>query len=113
MSLQEGSGASVLSALLCCFLLLFAGCAGPSREDKELTKLSNEFLEDYFKAHPVSATRIGEHRYDGKIDDMSPDAKAAEGEHLNTYLTRLKSIIAKRRRAAFISLTESITASAI
>ena len=91
MSLQEGSGASVLSALLCCFLL-FAGCAGPSREDKELTKLSKEFLEDYFKAHPVSATRIGEHRYDGQIDDMSPEAKVAEGERLNTYLARLKGI---------------------
>lgn len=79
---------TVLLLSLCCLAISF-GCSRKSAEDREFEKLSEAFLDDYFEAHPVSATWIGEHAYDGLIDDMGSDARENEFARLIRYLDKL------------------------
>jgi uncharacterized protein (DUF885 family) len=75
-------------ALLC---LLFAVCAmsvgqtpgahasgSPNAEDAKLAAFFRSWLDDHFRRHPFDATRAGDHRYDDRLDDLSPEARAAD-----------------------------------
>ncbi|RKZ08747.1 DUF885 domain-containing protein [bacterium] len=70
----------------------FTGCSKGSKEDREFEGIASSFIEDYFKAHPVSATWVGEHKYDGMIDALSDSARASELASLKSYLVRLKAL---------------------
>jgi uncharacterized protein (DUF885 family) len=81
----------LLLLLLCCILTLY-GCSRETREDREFVKLSKEFLDEYFRMHPVTATAEGEHRYDGEIDDLAAEARKKELERLGHYFTQIETI---------------------
>jgi hypothetical protein len=51
-------------------------CAQPSEEDK-LGTFFKSYLDEYFQQQPLAATRLGDHRFDNLLDDISP--KAREG----------------------------------
>jgi len=72
--------------------MTLGGCSRASREDKEFERLTKDFIEDYFRMHPVSATWIGEHRYDSKLDDLSEEARREGLAKLKGYLARLKAM---------------------
>src|SRR5690348_7060342 len=59
-------------------LLLAAAPAGaqPS-EDDQLNVFFKSYLEEYFRQQPLAATQLGNHRYDNRLDDISPAARAA------------------------------------
>ncbi len=46
-------------------------------EDAKLLAFFKAYLEDEFKHRPVEATRLGDHRLDDRLDDISPEARAA------------------------------------
>ena len=48
-----------------------AAAAAVSAADAAFTDLSARALEGWFQLSPVSATQIGEHKYDGELDDLS------------------------------------------
>ncbi len=52
-----------------------AEAAAPAA-DTQFTELSARALEGWLRSSPVSATRIGEHRHDHEIDDLSPAGRA-------------------------------------
>lgn len=79
-------------ALLLSGICFCTGCSRQSAEDKKFAKLSDEFLEYYLEAHPVSATWIGEHRFDAEIDDLSREARDSEISRLNGFTARLGGI---------------------
>lgn len=85
------AGLSV-AGLLCCLVLLVPACGTEMRDDGEFTKLAREFFEDYFRLHPVTATTIGEHRFDGKMDDLSREAVEKETALCRAYLSRIGAI---------------------
>src|SRR5438132_14274809 len=58
-------------------------------EDDKLKAFFNAFLEDEFKQRPVEATRLGDHRFDGQMDDLSPRARAAWTERYRAALADL------------------------
>src|SRR5947209_8403039 len=58
------------------FLALAAGREAET-EDQRLAALFKGFLEAEFKARPMEATRAGDHRYDHRLDDVSPKARAS------------------------------------
>src|SRR6188472_1801753 len=45
-------------------------------EDEKLQALFKDYLEEVFKEQPLTATSLGDHRYDAKLDDISPEARA-------------------------------------
>jgi uncharacterized protein (DUF885 family) len=83
------SSSLILSGLL--FLSLF-NCARKGAEDKKFKAFVDEFLDAYFKASPVSATYIGEHKYDSLLDDFSPEAIQSEQHQLKQFLEKMATI---------------------
>jgi uncharacterized protein (DUF885 family) len=75
-----------LSVFLC------AGCGKGSGENREFEKLSKEFLDEYSRTNPVTATLLGDHRYDGELPDASPEAAAAEVKYMRDVRSRLDGI---------------------
>jgi uncharacterized protein (DUF885 family) len=55
--------------------LLYA--ADQPEEDARLQKFFNTYLEDYFHLRPLEATRLGEHKFDSQLEDLSPRARAS------------------------------------
>jgi uncharacterized protein (DUF885 family) len=88
----SGSKSIILFVAVACISLVLAGCSRETREDREFSNLSDDFLAWFFEAHPVTATAEGEHRHDGRIDDLGVDARSAELESLRSYLSRLEAI---------------------
>jgi uncharacterized protein (DUF885 family) len=54
-----------------------AAATAPSASDVAFADLSQRWLDGYLKINPVSATGIGDHRFDGEIDDVSAAGRAA------------------------------------
>jgi uncharacterized protein (DUF885 family) len=74
-------------ALLCLLVFVMASVADtpsaglvarPNLEDIKLAGFFRTWLDEQFRRHPFSATRAGDHRYDDRLDDLSPEARAAD-----------------------------------
>jgi uncharacterized protein (DUF885 family) len=46
-------------------------------EDARLTAFFKKYLDEEFRHRPMEATRLGDHRFDDRLDDLSPKARAA------------------------------------
>ncbi len=79
--------------ILCCLMwLTLFSCVRKGAEDHKFKVLVDEFVEGYFKAHPVWATYNGEHKYDGLLDDFSPEAISAEQRRLRSFQERMRAV---------------------
>ena len=52
--------------------MLVAPARAATAEDARFEALSRRWLEAWLSLQPITATQIGDHRFDGDIDDMSP-----------------------------------------
>jgi uncharacterized protein (DUF885 family) len=52
-----------------------ATAADTTKADAAFADLSKRALEGWLQLSPVSATQIGEHKYDGELDDLSADGR--------------------------------------
>jgi uncharacterized protein (DUF885 family) len=59
------------------------------KEDERFNEFVKDFFEGYFRRNPVEATWIGDHRFDGELDDMSPPAIQEEIDWLRSRLRGL------------------------
>ncbi|HLN31860.1 MAG TPA: DUF885 domain-containing protein [Gemmataceae bacterium] len=67
--------------------LSIAGAA--EEEDAKLLAYFKNYLEEEFRQRPLEATRLGDHRYDDRLDDVSPMARAAWTARYRTTLRQL------------------------
>jgi uncharacterized protein (DUF885 family) len=74
----------LLASWLVVLVLAALGHAEES-EDARLTAFFKEYLEDLFRTRPLEATRLGEHRFDDRLDDLSPKAHAAWNERVKKW----------------------------
>lgn len=58
-------------------------------EDARLAKLFQSYLDEEFRVHPLFATQQGNHEYDDRLDDLSPEARKKDAERAKTLLARL------------------------
>ena len=58
-------------------LLLPAASAAAGGEDARLEAFFKGYLDALFRQQPTAATRLGDHRFDHLLDDVSPAARAA------------------------------------
>src|SRR5690242_6355109 len=69
-----------------CLAALFVGCtptpqrptmaAGPSAADAAFDALARRYFDEVLALSPVNATGLGDHRFDGELDDVSANARA-------------------------------------
>ena len=72
-------------------LLLAAGLISLRAEDADATLNSffQQYLEAHFRLQPLEATRLGDHRFDHLLDDLSAPARAGWTRHLRQTLADL------------------------
>lgn len=60
--------------------------------DSRLDELSRQLLEDLTAASPVTATWLGIHAYDDRLDDIGPAAQVREAERLRVLIDRIDGV---------------------
>ena len=96
MSCSHPSGAVLLTTCL----VLGALLAAPARAAEPFVDVAAErfdllvtgFLIDYYGTHPVRATRLGIHMYDGRLPDFSQRALRVRRHELQGWLEQLEFI---------------------
>jgi uncharacterized protein (DUF885 family) len=76
---------AVLPALVLCATSGFAG----SVEDKKLDNFFQRYLDERFRLRPVEATKLGDHRFDSQLEDISPQAREGWLAHTRRTLREL------------------------
>lgn len=79
----------ILSILLGVVWCGLASLAATSGEDAKLEGFFNEYLEERFRLAPLDATRLGDHRYDHLLDDLSAEGLERQREFTRGVLKRL------------------------
>ncbi len=83
------------AVLLLSFAGLLSGMPHAIGQEAEARKLADWFktyIEKVMSQEPMTATRLGDHRYDDRLEDLSPDAR-------KTRLDRDKTALADLRKA--------------
>ena len=79
-------------------VLFIASCAsmppGASREnaDQQFEALAAKFIDEYLEMNPETATGLGDHRFDHRLNDRSLEGVNRERQLHDTYLQRLNAI---------------------
>jgi uncharacterized protein (DUF885 family) len=60
--------------------------------DKDFDQLAKEYIDEFPALHPVSATQLGDHRFDAEVDDVSEAIRRREVEFCQRYRERLAKI---------------------
>ncbi|HEX2274912.1 MAG TPA: DUF885 domain-containing protein [Acidimicrobiales bacterium] len=60
--------------------------------DQELRELAEEYWDVLMEASPTSATLLGDHRFDDRLEDLSSEGQARERRRLTSIEERLVSI---------------------
>jgi uncharacterized protein (DUF885 family) len=79
--------------------LAFPAFADP-RQDAEFEKVADEYIKGWLAAHPITATQLGIHDFDGRIGDFTRLALDAELSRLKRFDERLKRFDAAKLSAA-------------
>src|SRR5436190_4702082 len=66
---------------------------GHAASDEALQKFFKRYMDERFALHPTEATALGDHRFDNKLDDLSPDALERSLTHLKETRARLRKEI--------------------
>ncbi|MSU49402.1 MAG: DUF885 domain-containing protein [Opitutus sp.] len=68
--------------------------------DSPLEAFFRRYLDERFALHPLEATQLGDHRFDDKLDDLSPAALQRSLAHLKQTQTKLRREIDRSRLTA-------------
>src|SRR5882672_2469850 len=85
---NERRVAWLLAGLLCLALSASALAA-----DSQLESFFRRYLDERFALHPMEATQLGDHRFDDKLDDLSPAALERSLQHLKKTRAQLRKEI--------------------
>src|SRR5438552_1009931 len=66
---------------------------GAETGDAKLTAFFRSYLEDEFRQRPLEATRLGDHRFDHRLDDISAKARAGWAERIRKALADLPKMV--------------------
>ncbi|WP_282272515.1 DUF885 domain-containing protein [Stenotrophomonas sp. PS02298] len=66
--------------------------AGQSQADAQFAELSKKALDTWMQLSPVSATQIGDHRYDSQLDDLSAAGQQKSLEASKALLAELNKL---------------------
>lgn len=78
--------------LLLIFLLAQTLASTAMAQDQAFDKLAKDFMDEFPALDPVGATALGDHRFDSRLNEVSPEARAEKREFYRNYLKRLDEI---------------------
>ena len=67
-------------------------CSGPPPQDDRFVALAETYIEEYLERYPEYATALGDHRYDGRLNDYTAAGVASGLEWNKRYLDELAAI---------------------
>ncbi|MDP7020498.1 MAG: DUF885 domain-containing protein [Pirellulaceae bacterium] len=70
--------------------------SAPPAADEQFEHLAAQFVDEFPALSPVSATTLGDHRFDDRLDNVTASARAAEVEFYRGKLKRLEKIDASK-----------------
>lgn len=60
--------------------------------NQTLSALADEYFETYLEAHPSSATLLGDHRFNDRIESLSKDVEAGFGARYSSIIDRTRDL---------------------
>ena len=78
---------------------LASAAADPGPPDAEFDKVADEYIKGWLAAHPITATQLGIHEFDGRISDFTRLSLDAELSRLKRFDERLKRFDATKLSA--------------
>ena len=75
-----------------CLFALAANVSAAPDMNTQFSKISESFLEDLLQHSPVSATSLGDHRYDDRLDEVDDKARARELKTAREQLAELEAL---------------------
>jgi uncharacterized protein (DUF885 family) len=90
-----------LAAALAVLFALCLPALALESEDARLAAFFQRYLDEWFELRPMDATRLGDHRFDARLDDLSAPALARRREQLSRALAALP------RQVAYTNLSRS------
>lgn len=75
-------------------------CSGPPPQDDQFVALAESYIEEFLERYPEYATALGDHRYDGRLNDYTAAGVASGLEWNKRYLEELAAIDPARLVAA-------------
>ncbi|MBE7502841.1 MAG: DUF885 domain-containing protein [Verrucomicrobiales bacterium] len=72
---------------------LLTGLAAAQTPDPGLTRFFQAYLDEAFALRPLDATRLGDHRFDRQLEDLSAPARARWQEHNRRTLAALPKAV--------------------
>lgn len=76
------------NAVLLSALMPAIACAN----DETFDQLAKDYVAEFPALHPVSATLLGDHRFDGRLDEVDEESRQKEVDFCKKYLERLAKI---------------------
>lgn len=73
-------------------LSFIPAATAPSAADIAFNSLSVRYFDEMLALTPVTATQLGDHRYDARLDDVGTDTRAQTGTLARTLLSELDKI---------------------
>src|SRR5438046_2123566 len=69
---------NIASLLLAAFTAFPVANAFATPDDERFQKLAGDYIEQTLQTHPEQATELGDHRFDDRLTDYSPETRAKE-----------------------------------
>jgi len=74
-------------------LISMSLCTAKAAEmDSQFEELATRYIEEFTALSPVRATELGDHRYDSKLDEISPSARDQQARFCRSWLEQLSGI---------------------
>ncbi|MCA9070614.1 MAG: DUF885 family protein, partial [Planctomycetaceae bacterium] len=64
----------------------------PQTMDRQFEELAKRYVKEFPALSPVSATQLGDHRFDHELDDVSEEGRKQELTFCKTYLKELEDL---------------------
>lgn len=71
---------------------LAAPAVAATPADRRFEALGARYIEDLVRGSPIDATRLGDHRFDAELDDMSAAGRARRNAARRTLLTEFRAV---------------------
>lgn len=92
MPVRRTSFATCLAVVLTMVANLARADAAPPAADREFEALGKRFIDEFGRYAPVQATGLGDHRFDGELDDLGAEGRARTLAWTKDVLARLQAI---------------------